>query len=457
MENPYTQFIKSEQSLSIGQQIGIGLGFGVASVLGLMAMKFKVCKPEQVMVRTGIGIKDMIISKKGMEWPFQKAFMISMVPRTHSFNLHNMSKEKVEFKLPVTFTTAPVHPTDDHEGFKRYARFMNDVTPQEFQETLGGMIEGEMRVHTATMTIEEMFSSKEVFQESVVEKIGLDLNKIGIRILNANVKEMSDFDDENKFFIYRKQRAIQTAVAEAQKKGEVGMKGQETERRIEVAKLDKNSTVAENERKAEIAHSQAQLGEQEAESKKRIDIANVEADMAAKQRKSELEQDLYIRMQEQELERRRAEDLTKAKVGAESMIATSEGEAKSLEIKADAELYREQKKAEGIQAVLEAQAEGLQSILKSTGDNPQLAQFYLALDKDLYPALAKESANAVRDMKPKFTIWNTGSETGDPMQPIIKTVQSLSPLLQGIQEQGGITIPKWMPQFDPEKFEKDDK
>ena len=106
---------------------------------------------------------------------------------------------------------------------------------------------------------------------------------------------------------------------------------------------------------------------------------------------------------------------------------------------------------------MEAQAEGLQSILKSTGDNPQLAQFYLALDKDLYPALAKESANAVRDMKPKFTIWNTGSETGDPMQPIIKTVQSLSPLLQGIQEQGGITIPKWMPQFDPEKFEKDDK
>lgn len=378
--------------------------------------------------------------------------MVSMVPRTYSFDLHNMSQEKVEFKLPVTFTTAPIHPSDDEGGFKKYAKFMNDIDPDDFTRTLGGMIEGEMRVHTARMTIEEMFSNKELFQEEIVEKIGKDLDKIGIRILNANIKEMSDFDENNKFFQYRKQRAIESAnydaqrdVAEAQKKGEIGMKSQEAERRIEVAKLDKNSISAENARRAEIAISEAELGEVEAESKKRKDIANVEADVASREREIELEKALYIKKQEQEIEKQRSIALTQARVTAESLIEESKGKAESLQLLADANFYQKQKEADGIRAVYEAQADGLQNVLKSAGNNSSLAQFYMALDKGLYPELAKHGAEAVKGMNPDIRVWNTGSNPSDPMKPIIQAVQSMSPLLQGIQDQGGVMLPDWMP------------
>jgi len=49
----------------------------VMSALGIMATRFHVCKPEQIMVRTGMGIKNLKISKKGFQWPFQNVSMIN--------------------------------------------------------------------------------------------------------------------------------------------------------------------------------------------------------------------------------------------------------------------------------------------------------------------------------------------------------------------------------------------
>jgi flotillin len=207
----------NNDGLSFGKVAGFVAASAVIGTGALFATRFRVCSPEQMMIRTGLGIKDMMISKKGIQFPFQRYFMVNMAPTTFSFDLHNMSSEKVEFKLPVTFTTTPFHPDENLEEFKLFARRMNDVSPEEFRDTLGAMIEGEMRVHTATMTVEEMFSNREVFQERVVAKIAVDLEKLGIKILNANIKEMSDYDINNKFFEYRKQRAIESANYEAKK------------------------------------------------------------------------------------------------------------------------------------------------------------------------------------------------------------------------------------------------
>lgn len=51
------------------------------------------------------------------------------------------------------------------------------------------------------------------------------------------------------------------------------------------------------------------------------------------------------------------------------------------------------------------------------------------------------NADAVRGMQPKVTIWNTGANNdanNDGMKPIVKMVQSMAPLLSGLQEQGGL-------------------
>lgn len=86
------------------QYITGGTALVATGVGAFVVSRYHVCKPEQFMVRTGLGIKDMAISKHGVQWPFQQATMINMSPITYKFDLHNMSKEKVEFKLPVVFT-----------------------------------------------------------------------------------------------------------------------------------------------------------------------------------------------------------------------------------------------------------------------------------------------------------------------------------------------------------------
>lgn len=430
-----------------------GLALGTICSVAFIGSRYRVCKPEQMMIRTGLGIKDMLISKKGIQWPLQKYFMTNMTPTTHSFNLHNMSNEKVEFKLPVIFTICPIHPSYDKEGFERYVRYMNDVDDDAFHDTLAGMIDGKMRMLTASMTIDEMFSGKEEFQKQVVDKIGVDLSKIGINILNANIKEMSDYDEKNKFFEYRKQRAIETAnnhakkdVAQAQKEGEIGMKKQETEKRIKVAELDKNSIQAENQRLGEIAKSKAELAEAEALSKKRTDIANVQAKVAAQKRQAELKKELYIKTQEQEIEKKRAKYRVKATVEAEALIVESKGKAKSMQLIADADFYKKQKEADGIYAVYKAQADGLNKIIEFVNKNSALVQFHMALEKDLYPTISKHGADAVKDIKPYIKVWNTGSDPENPFTPIIKGVQSMNPLIYGITRQGNMTIPNWMHQ-----------
>ena len=440
-------------TLTTGDIVKGGFVVGSAAALAFIGLRYKICKPEQIMVRTGLGIKEMLISKKGIQWPLQEAFMINMTPKTFSFNLHNMSHEKVEFKLPVTFTVGPIHYNNDEDGFKKYANYINGMSDNEFYDTLLGMVEGEMRILTASMTVDEMFSNKKKFQEEVVDKIGIDLDKLGIKIVNANIQEMADYNEENKFFEYRRQRAIQTAnydaqkdVAEARKKGEIGMETQDAERRIKIAQLDKEAVYAENLRRAEIAASEAELAEAKALSKKRTDIANVEAKIAAQERQVELERELFIKTKEQETERQRSASFVTAKVHAESLVIESEGQAKSMELLADANFYQKQKEADGIKAVYEAQADGLNKLLTSAGNDPSLAQFYLALDKNLYPELAKYGADAVKGMKPEFRIWNTGSgsDSSDPTIPITKLVQSLSPLMQGMKDQGNLVFPSWL-------------
>ena len=118
--------------INVGDVVKGGLAIGTVGALAFVGLRYKVCRPEQVMIRTGLGIKEMLISKKGVQWPLQKVFMVDMMPKTFSFNLQNMSQEKVEFKLPVTFTVGPVHSSIDEEGFKRYANYINGMMIMNF-------------------------------------------------------------------------------------------------------------------------------------------------------------------------------------------------------------------------------------------------------------------------------------------------------------------------------------
>lgn len=378
-----------------------------------------------------------------------------MRPRTFEFNLHNMSREKVEFNLPVVFTIGPVSPVDAESErlFKKFAQNISHLALEESQKIIRGVVEGETRGLTANLTIEEMFNSKEKFRTEVVTKIGEDLKEMGLCIYNANIKEMSDYDEHNTYFSYRKQRAIESAnydsqveVAEAKKMGDVGLKQREKETRMIISKLDSEATMAENERRAEVSNSESKLQEIRAKANQRAETATIEADSAVRLRESELQVLVEQKRQEQILERLRAETLTKTKVQAEQVVLEAEGQAAAIKQIADAKFYEEQKKSEAIQLQLAAHASGLSTLVAAAQGDSSTVKFYLALKEGIYEKLAEQQAKAVAGMQPKISVWNTGANAGDsdPLAPILKTVQSVAPMLDGLHKHTDFKVPEWL-------------
>jgi uncharacterized membrane protein YqiK len=62
---------------------GLAVAGGVAALAIFCGMRYKVSPPEKYLVRTGLGIKNLAISKTGVVWPFQRC----MLKKTHKYHV----------------------------------------------------------------------------------------------------------------------------------------------------------------------------------------------------------------------------------------------------------------------------------------------------------------------------------------------------------------------------------
>lgn len=406
----------------------------------LWSFGYKVGNSSQVLIKTGAFVPGGIkIQRTAIKFPGQYVSYVDMNPITYKFDIHNMSKEAVEFKLPMVFTVCPINPDVDKEGFMNYALKTHNTTNDDIYQIIGGIIEGETRTFTAGMTIQEMFSDKDAFKDKVIKKIDDDLHKIGLMIINANIREMADYDEHNKYFVYRKQRAIETAnyqsqveVAEAKKSGELGKSERERDIRIGKAQFEQDARIKENERSQTIASSDADLKVVQAESDRRENLAKIEAEATNEIRKQELMKQIEEKRKEQEEAKYRSDMLSKANIEAEVIKKLADADLYKKQTEADAVLIAKQREAEGIRSIYDAQAQGLDKIRTAAG-SPELATFYLGLQSDIYPKLAKEAAAAVQGMQPKMTIINTDGKA-DAMDPIVGMMGKIVPGLDLIRD-----------------------
>ena len=432
------------------RHVAAGAAVGGALLAGGFLMsRYRVCSASQYMVRTGLGIKDMAVSRKGITWPFQRVYVYDMTPKSYRFQLHNMSREKVPFLLPTVFTIAPVQPDRDLELFKNYARTMTDIRHDELEKTIRSIIHGETRVLTAEMTIEEMFADKDRFKAMVQQKIARDLAQFGLAVNNCNIEEMDDLDSSTQYFGYLRKRAIEGAnntarveVANARKMGDIGEAERHAETAQRIAQITAETKRVQNDRDGNIAESNKDLSVARSQYSQLEEIARIEGDMAAKLRAAELGQALEAKRGQVELETRRANELVEARVSAESMIERAEAQAESKRREANAALYSDEKRAQGVRLVMDAQAAGLERMLHASGGNTQLLQFYLAQNSGLYVDLAKQTALAVHDMKPNLNVWNTAGagdkSSNEPFGFVQQLMTSVSPILDVMQQQTNV-------------------
>ncbi|KAJ6439321.1 flotillin domain-containing protein [Purpureocillium lavendulum] len=479
-------------------------------------MSYRISAPDEYLAVTGMGVRTVKITKAAWVWPFQRCTRFSVQPHDYAMDLQAMTKEKLQFSLPVVFTVGPdvnarganaglavaeasVHDDDPRGGHRedrgdalmKYAMLLaQSESPSNAKmdqrthvaSIVKGIIEGETRVLVSSMTMEEIFTEREVFKRRIFRNIQSELDQFGLKIYNANVKELKDAPN-SVYFESLSRKAHEGAtnqaridVAEAQLKGNVGEAQRKGEQDREIAKINAETAVQKTERDIERSQAEARLNTKQTMLTRDVDIARVEAQRTLESKDEDLKKEVEIRRAAAEMERLRARDVVKATIARESkqqaadasayeVAADARARQEATQRHADASAYttrvdaeaanystqqaaeaavvRQLKEAEGITAMAEAYGK-----MSTAFGGPAGLLQYMMIEKGTYVELAKANAEAVRGMAPKISVWNTGSNGGassnnDPAEAMRNVYQMLPPLMTTINEQTGITLPEW--------------
>ncbi len=386
-------------------------------------------------------------------WPVIQAYeYLDLTPMTIQVDLRNaLSKQNIRVDVPSRFT---VGISTEAGVMQNAAERLLGIKIDEIKQIAEDIIFGQMRLIIATMEIEEINSDRDKFLEAVSSNVETELKKIGLRLINVNV---TDITDESGYINALGQEAAAKAindakisVADANRAGAIGSAEADRDMRISVSRSDSEAITGENEAKAKIAESDATRREKEAEAHKRA----VAAENIAKAR---AEEESYDAQRAAEEARAHYEQ---AKLEADVIIKTEidkkklelEAEAKAEQVRrmakgeADATLLKMQAEADGAKEILMKQAEGFRSLVQSAGGEANDAIRLMIADK--LEEITRIQVDAIKNLQiDKITVWDSGAKsdggkgtTADFISGLYKSVPPLTELF----DMAGMQLPEYL-------------
>ena len=406
---------------------GIILGCVVAvlvfSLIIMMVSRYKKCPSDRVMVIYGkVGSNKDGTTKSArcihggaaFIWPVVQAYeFLDLTPLSISVDLENaLSRQNIRINVPSRFT---VGISTEPGVMQNAAERLLGLKLNEIQELAKDIIFGQLRLVIATMDIEEINTDRDKFLEAVSRNVEGELKKIGLRLINVNVTDISDesgyIDALGKEAAAKAINDAKKNVAEKNRDGSIGEANAHRDQRIQVAEADATAIQGENASKVNVAMSNAQRREKEAEatriatSAEKIAEAQALEEAYAAQQKAEAaraarekataEADVIVKT---EIDKRRKE--LEAEAEAEQIRRLAKGEADAIRLKMEAE-------AEGAQAILTKQAEGLRDVVAAAGGDAANAVSLMLADK--MEQLMRIQVDAIKNVKiDKVTVWDGG-------------------------------------------------
>jgi flotillin len=200
--------------------------------------------------------------------------------------------------------------------------------------------------------MEEIFTEREQFKKRIYHNIQSELDQFGLKIYNANVKELTDAPNSN-YFATLSRKAHEGAsnqarvdVAEAQWHGNVGEAERQGRQNREIAKIHAETAILKTERDTEKSQAEALLATRKAAFDRDVNIAKIEASRAVEVKDEQLRKEVESLRAATEIERLRATDVVKATILRESQQQASDSRAYETEKKASADFFLAQKAAE---------------------------------------------------------------------------------------------------------------
>ena len=438
-----------------------------------MASRYKRCPSDKILVisgRVGKGMSSKCMHGGGaFIWPVaQEHRYMSLTPLTINIPLQNaLSLQNIRINVPSTFT---VGISTQPEVMTVAAERLVGLTPALIEAMAKEIIFGQLRLTVASLTIEQINQDRESFLEAVRKNVEPELNKIGLYLINVNI---TDITDESDYIESIGKKAASEAVNQAKvdvaqqtKKGSIGESDAKREETIRVsenlAEAEKGKTAAmagqrifvqqreaeavrgENNSRAEIAASNAELEVQKATAMQRAEIAKREAEKAIQIAEYEARMALLKAEEIAQQEINKTKQEIDAEANAERVRREARGEADSI-------LMRYQAEAEGLRTLLEAKAVGYRGLIESCNGDTQAAASLLVIEK--LSDMVQAQVEAISRMRiDKITVWDGGSHngSGNAAADFVSGFVRAIPPLQEIAAMAGIELPAYLGRAMPQ-------
>ncbi len=438
------------------------LGVLLFSLILWFFSRYKKCPSDKIMVIYGRVGKNKDGSTRSARCihggaafivPVIQAYeFLDLTPLSIPVDLKNaLSRQNIRIDVPSRFT---VGISTEPSVMQNAAERLLGLQLAEIQELAKDIIFGQLRLIIATMDIEEINTDRDKFLEAVSRNVEVELKKIGLRLINVNVTDISD--ESGYISALGKEAAAKAindakkSVAEKERDGSIGEANAKMDERINVSKADAEAIQGENLAKTEIAMSNATLREKQAEALRiataaeKIQAAKAleeayaaekEAEEARSAReKATLEADVIVQT---EINKRQIE--LEAEAEAEKIRRKAQGEADAIYARMEAE-------ARGMEEILRKQAAGFAEIVKSANGDAEAALKLLIADK--LEDLMRIQVDAIKNIKiDKVTVWDNGSGNGNGKTSTANFLSGLMqsvPPLEEVFAMSGLSLPEYL-------------
>lgn len=448
--------------------MGVGIvGVALVSIILLVILvilvvsRYKKCPSDKIMVIYGkVGKNTDGTTRSARCIHGGAAFVIPVIqayeyldltPIPIQINLRNaLSKQNIRMDVPSSFT---VGISTESTIMQNAAERLLGLSLQNVRDLASDIITGQLRLVVATMTIEEINSNRDKFLEEVTKNVEEELKKVGLRLINVNVTDITDesgyIEALGKEAAAKAINDAKVSVAEKERDGETGKASADKEKEINVAKAKAESIDGVNQSEIAIAKSNAARKEAEAEADKRATAAEKVQAAKALEEAYAAEKDAEDARAEKERATLNANMIVNAEAEKKQAIIEAEAEAEQIRAKAkgeaDAILAKMKAEAEGMNEILTKQAEGLEKVVEAAGGNAEDAMKLLLVDK--MPELLRIQTEAIKGIEiDKITVWENGNNANGKTSTanFLSGMLGVLPPMAELLGNAGLNLPEFL-------------
>lgn len=415
--------------------------------------RYRKCSSDQILVvfgNVGKGKSSKCIhGGAAFIWPLLQDYnFLSLRPIQINIPLENaLSRQNIRVSVPSIFT---IGISTDPVKVMAAAERLLGLDTKEIEQIAKEIILGQLRQVVVTMDIEEINADRDKFLASISQNVEIELEKIGLRLLNVNI---TDITDESGYLEALGKRAAAEAinkakiqVAEKERDGAIGEANAKQQQRIQVAQANATAVEGENLAAVTVANSTSAMRQKKAEAE-RAAIA------AEKVQAAKALQESYAAEQEAEMARAERERATQTA----DIVVRTEIEKRKVEIDADAQAEKARREAAGQAdatfAIMEAKARGTNEILTkqahgfaelvaaAAGDASKAATLMIV---EKLPEIVARQVEAIKNLKiDKVVVWDNQAGSGrSTTAGFLSGMIGAVPPLQNLFDMAGMQLPE---------------